>query len=91
LAKESAQALFRTLRADYDFVVLDTGPVLAYADTMLMGNQADAAVLSILRDVSQIPKVYEARERLESIGLPVLGGVVGGVSPSGNRNYALLN
>ena len=91
LAKETAEAVFRTLRADYDFVVVDSGPALAYADTMLMGNQADAAVMAILRDVSQIPKVYEARERLEAIGLPVLGGVVGGVSATGNRNYALLN
>jgi capsular exopolysaccharide synthesis family protein len=91
LAKETAEAVFRTLRADYDFVVVDSGPALAYADTMLMGNQADAAVLAILRDVSQIPKVYEARERLEAIGLPVLGGVVGGVSQKANRNYALLN
>jgi len=58
---------------------------------MLMGSHADAAVMAILRDVSQIPKVYEARERLEAIGVPVLGGVVGGMSPSGNRSYAVLN
>ena len=91
LAKENAEAFFRTIRADYDFVIVDSGPALAFADTMLMGSHADAAVLAILRDVSQIPKVYEARERLEAIGVEVLGGVVGGVSPSGNRAYALLN
>ncbi|MEX2141400.1 MAG: polysaccharide biosynthesis tyrosine autokinase [Pirellulales bacterium] len=91
LAKENAEAVFRTLRADYDFVVVDTGPALAFADTMLMGSHADAAVMAILRDVSQIPKVYEARERLEAIGLPVLGGVVGGMSASGSRSYAVMN
>jgi polysaccharide biosynthesis transport protein len=91
LAKESTEAVFRTLRADYEFVVIDTGPALAFADTMLMGSHADAAVMAILRDVSQIPKVYEARERLEAIGVQVLGGVVGGVSTNGSRNYALMN
>jgi capsular exopolysaccharide synthesis family protein len=91
LAKESAAALFRTLRADYEFVVIDSGPALAFADTMLMGSHADAAVMAILRDVSQIPKVYEARERLEAIGMQVLGGVVGGVATNGSRSYALLN
>jgi Mrp family chromosome partitioning ATPase len=91
LAKETASALFRTLRADYDFVVVDTGPALAFADTMLMGSHADAAVMSILRDVSQIPKVYEARERLEAIGVMVLGGVVGGVANSGSRNYSVVS
>jgi polysaccharide biosynthesis transport protein len=91
LAKENCEAVFRTLRADYDFVVVDTGPALAFADTMLMGSHADAAVMAILRDVSQIPKVYEARERLEAIGVPVLGGVVGGMSHSGSRAYAVLS
>ena len=91
LAKENCEAVFRTLRADYDFVVVDTGPALAFADTMLMGSHADAAVMAILRDVSQIPKVYEARERLEAIGVPVLGGVVGGMARNGSRAYAVLS
>jgi succinoglycan biosynthesis transport protein ExoP len=91
LAKDSAAALFRKLRADYEFVVIDSGPALAFADTMLIGSHADAAVMAILRDVSQIPKVYEARERLEAIGMQVLGGVVGGVTTNGSRNYALMN
>ena len=91
LAKDSTESIFRTLRADYEFVVIDTGPALAFADTMLMGGHADAAVMAILRDVSQIPKVYEARERLEAIGVQVLGGVVGGVTTNGSRNYAIMN
>ncbi|MDZ4819369.1 MAG: polysaccharide biosynthesis tyrosine autokinase [Planctomycetota bacterium] len=89
LAKESGESAFRTLRADYDFVIIDTGPVLNFADTLLMGSHADAAVLTILRDVSQIPKVYEARERLEAVGVPVLGGVVGGVASHMSRSYAI--
>jgi capsular exopolysaccharide synthesis family protein len=91
LAKDTTEAIFRTLRADYDFVVVDTGPALTFADTMLMGSHADAAVMAILRDVSQIPKVYEARERLEAIGVPVLGGVVGGIATNGSRSYAVMS
>lgn len=89
LAKEGVDSVFRTLRADYDFIVIDTAPVLGFADTMLLGSHSDAALLAILRDVSQIPKVYEAKERLEAIGVPVLGGVVGGVAQTGGRAYAI--
>jgi Mrp family chromosome partitioning ATPase len=77
LAKEHADAIFRTLRADFDYIVIDSGPVLGYADAMLLGGYADGAILSVLRDISQLPKVYEARERLESVGIPILGSVVG--------------
>jgi capsular exopolysaccharide synthesis family protein len=87
LAKQNAVDVFNQVRADYDFVVVDTGPVLTFADTLLLGSHADAAVLAILRDVSQIPMVYEARERLEAIGVPVLGGVVGGVAQRTARSY----
>ncbi len=87
LAKQNAVDVFNQVRAEYDFVVVDTGPVLAFADTLLLGSHADAAVLAILRDVSQVPMVYEARERLEAIGVPVLGGVVGGVTQRTARSY----
>jgi polysaccharide biosynthesis transport protein len=87
LAKQNAVDVFNQARADYDFVVVDTGPVLNFADTLLLGSHADAALLAILRDVSQIPMVYEARERLEAIGVPVLGGVVGGVTQRTARGY----
>jgi polysaccharide biosynthesis transport protein len=87
LAKQNAVDVFNQVRSDYDFVVVDTGPVLTFADTLLLGSHADAAVLAILRDVSQIPMVYEARERLEAIGVPVLGGVVGGVAQRTARGY----
>lgn len=90
LAKEPAEALFNKLRSEFDFIVVDTGPVLTFADTMLMGSHADAAVLTILRDVSQIPSVYEARERLESVGVPVLGAVVGGVTNKTSRAYTMI-
>lgn len=77
LAKEQSESIFRTLRADYDYVIVDSGPVLGYADTMLLGSYADAAILSVLRDISCMSDVYDAKERLESVGINVLGGVVG--------------
>ncbi|MDX1961716.1 MAG: polysaccharide biosynthesis tyrosine autokinase [Pirellulales bacterium] len=77
LAKEHAEAIFRTLRADFDYIIIDSGPVLGFADALLLGGYADTAVLSVLRDVSQITKVNEARGRLDSVGIPILGTVVG--------------
>ncbi len=90
LAKDAIGAAFESLRCDFDFIVVDSGPVLSIADSLLVGRHADAVILSVLRDVSQVPKIYEAHERLSAVGIPVMGAVVGGVKIASNgRVFAL--
>ncbi len=90
LSKEPLVNVFAKAREQFDFVIIDAAPVLAYADTLLMGAHADAAVISVRRDVSQLPKVYEAKERMQSVGIRVLGAVVNGITETSRRPaYAL--
>ncbi len=79
LAKPVCRETFEKLRPNFDFIVVDGGPVLPSADTLFVGQCADAALISVLRDVSSIPKVYEAYERMQAVGISVLGVVVGGI------------
>ncbi len=68
------------LCVEFDHVVIDSGPVLKIADPLMVGQHVDAAIVSVLRDVSKLPKVYEACERLRSVGITVFGAVVNGVN-----------
>ena len=38
------------------------------ADSLLVGQHVDVAILSVLKDASKVPNVYEACERLRSGG-----------------------
>jgi len=58
--------------------VIDAGPVLAYADTLLIGQGCDVALLSAMRDVSSVAAISAAVDRLRSAGVRVLGCVVCG-------------
>jgi capsular exopolysaccharide synthesis family protein len=71
--------LLQPLRADFDFVIIDSSPVLPVVDPLLIGQQADGTILSVLRDVSRMPSVYAAHQRLLAGGVKVLGAVVNGV------------
>jgi polysaccharide biosynthesis transport protein len=76
--------LFGSVIADlcvqFDYLVIDSGPVLKVTDPLLVGQHVDVAIVSVLRDVSKVPKVYEACERLRSVGITVMGAVVNGVN-----------
>ena len=52
--------------------------MLSIADASMMGQNVDAAILSVMREVSQAAKVYEASEQLRSVGVHVLGTVING-------------
>jgi capsular exopolysaccharide synthesis family protein len=71
--------LLQPLRQEFDFVIIDSSPVLPVVDPLLIGQQADGTILSVLRDVSRMPSVYAAHQRLLAGGVKVLGAVVNGV------------
>jgi capsular exopolysaccharide synthesis family protein len=79
LAQEGAEKLLDQLRPAYDFIVIDSHPVLAATDSLLIGQKADAVILSLLRDRSQAHVVHAACQRLSSLGIRILGAVVNGI------------
>ncbi len=81
LAQEGPQRIFEQLREEFDFIVVDSHPVLAATDALLVGQHVDAVILSVLRDVSQVPPVSAALQRLTGLGIRVLGAVVNGAGP----------
>jgi capsular exopolysaccharide synthesis family protein len=81
LARNGLEGLFDKLRQEFDFVVIDSHPVLAATDSLLLGRHADGVLLSLLREVSQMPPVYAAAQRLSILGIRVLGAVVNAADP----------
>lgn len=90
LAKDQVQPIFEKLRADYDFIVIDAAPVLHVSDPLILGQYVDGAILSVMRDQSQVPKIHQASELLRSVGIRVIGSVVNGVHDKPNDRVARL-
>jgi capsular exopolysaccharide synthesis family protein len=76
LAQENVRALFEQLKEQYDFIVIDSSPVLPVADALLIGQNVDGVLFSILRDVTRAPLVQSAYQRLAALGIRLLGAVV---------------
>lgn len=82
-------SLFDRLKAKFDFIIVDTAPILPVADSLLVAQHVDAVLFSILQDVSQKSKVSAAIERVQTLGVQVLGAVVTGTAGGlyGDRYY----
>jgi capsular exopolysaccharide synthesis family protein len=73
------ETLFNRLRGQFDFIIVDSCPVLPVADALLIGQHVDGVVFSIMQDISQLPKVLVASEKLAQLNIPLVGAVVNGI------------
>jgi capsular exopolysaccharide synthesis family protein len=91
LAQEDVRTLIEELKQQYDFIIVDSPPVLPVADSLLLGQHVDGVLFSILRDVSRAPAVYAAQQKLQPIGIRILGAVmVGAETDLGRGRYRYL-
>jgi Mrp family chromosome partitioning ATPase len=82
LARDGLEGVFEKLRQEFDFLVIDSHPVLSATDSLLLAQRVDGVILSVLRTVSLMPQVYAASQRLAGLGVRVLGAVVNASDPN---------
>lgn len=80
MASPNVKEFIDDLRSRFDMIIIDSGPVLTSPDSMLIGQYADVAIMSVRRDISRLPKVTEAADRLRSVGIEIAGAVVNGMN-----------
>jgi capsular exopolysaccharide synthesis family protein len=92
LARDGVERLFQQLREEFDFVVVDSCPVLPVSDSLLLGRLVDAVVLCVRPGVSRAPSVCAAREMFGRLNIPVLGTVINGARrhSAGGGDYLYL-
>jgi len=91
LAADQLQPVFEDLRAEFDFIIIDGAPVLSLSDSLSIGQYVDGAILTVLRDHSEIPQIHKASELLKSMGIDVIGSVVNGVATKSDRRVTRLH
>jgi capsular exopolysaccharide synthesis family protein len=71
--------LIDALRGRYDFVIVDTPPLLAVSDPSVVAPRVDGVLLTIRVSKNGRPHAERAKEILSGLGATVLGVVVNGV------------
>ncbi|RBI67860.1 chain-length determining protein [Roseovarius sp. TE539] len=83
--------LFRSFllraREAYDFVVIDTPPVLVVPDARVIGQQVDAIIYTVAWDKTDRSQVIAGLREFESVNLRVTGLALAQIDPKGMRRY----
>ena len=79
-ANGTLDSLFKECRDEFEVVVVDSSPLLPVVDGRLIGRYADGAILTVVKDTSQVPQVMAARNIMGDYGIAILGCVVTGDS-----------
>jgi len=68
--------LVRGARERFDYVIIDSPPVLAVSDALLLANIADGVVLVVQSRRSREDQAHAAIMRLQQVGAVILGAVL---------------
>jgi capsular exopolysaccharide synthesis family protein len=75
LASGQMQRLMETWSKEYDHVIVDTPPVLPFADAIVLASRADGVILVTRSGVSSTKALLRARDLLLRSGANILGVV----------------
>lgn len=87
LASEEMDALLDSLRASADFVIIDTPPLLAVADALVLAPKSDGVLVVVDAGTTTRGAVAHSREQLEQVGANIVGGVLNDYDPQRGKYY----
>jgi succinoglycan biosynthesis transport protein ExoP len=79
--------LLDVLREQFDFVIVDTPPLLAVSDPSVVAPRVDGVLLALRVSKNGRPSAERAKEALNSLGANILGVVVNGVGSDAGASY----
>ena len=91
-----SSALLRPLldkaRQDYDVILLDSPPVIGFADTLVIAKNVDSVLLVLRANRTTSDTAQQSVEILQSAGVQVMGAVLDGASrnelgPTPHKSY----
>ena len=85
LSADGGRSLISQLKSQFDFVVIDTSPLLFVAEPSMVAQNADIVLLATRKDYSRVPYLAQARDSLRSLQVPLLGAVMVGADSDFQR------
>ena len=87
LGSARMKGLLKSLKAQFDVVILDCPPLMAVTDAALLGTYADGTLLVARANVTEKGAITHCMEQLRQVRAPVLGMILNDVDPKRDSRY----
>jgi capsular exopolysaccharide synthesis family protein len=87
LSSDKMQSMLEKLEDMFDIIVIDSPPVLAVTDAVILSSKVNGVILVTLAGRTIIDKAKEAKEKLLNANAMILGVVLNGVERSRDDHY----
>jgi capsular exopolysaccharide synthesis family protein len=87
LGSLAAQKILAQLRAEFDYVVVDSSPVLAVTDAAILAADADGVLIMARYGQTKREQLANAVRNLGDVGAPLLGAIITMTPARGNGLY----
>ena len=87
LASYAMEQSIKAFVEHYDYVIIDTPPLLAATDAQVLARIADATLLVVDPKQSKRRQIVEAKKRLDNVGARLLGTVMNKLKLTEGNNY----
>lgn len=88
LASQAATKVLAELRAHFDYVIVDSSPLLAVTDAAILAANADGALIMVRYGHTKREQLAQAVESLRSVGATLLGSVFTMIPTKSSSAYA---
>ena len=87
LSSQNMVDIFNELKQHFDYVLVDTPPIMPVTDAAVVSGKVDGTIMVIASGTVSPAIAVEAKTRLEQAGAHLLGVVLNKVDVSGNSHY----
>ncbi|MEW6731502.1 MAG: polysaccharide biosynthesis tyrosine autokinase [Acidobacteriota bacterium] len=85
LGSQSMKRLLEHLAETHEYVIIDSPPILSFADSIILSSMADGVLLVVHSERSGRDIVQRARRNLDEANARILGVVLNSVNPENSR------
>lgn len=87
LGSNAMVEVLEKLKEDFDYLVIDTPPIQAFADAQILSTKADGTILVVRAEKTHKDLVYNTLNLIKKVNSKVIGIVINGLEVEKNNYY----